>query len=99
VHLGAKSGVWHLTLKDDPQHLVCEQCAKAITVPIEEFASTYEMLKENYGFQANTRHFAILGHCSTCGLPASHQSLAEGYRWARVRGSTSTQIGWTAPST
>jgi Fur family ferric uptake transcriptional regulator len=68
VHLGAgQAGMWHLTVDQDHQHLVCENCGKTVDVPANEIELTYALLRKKYGFTPNTHHFTILGYCEDCG--------------------------------
>lgn len=67
-----KSGMWHITLDHDHEHLVCELCGNTIEIPDTEFAPFYESLRRRYGFQINLHHFAFLGSCSDCGPQTDH---------------------------
>lgn len=79
VHFGSgQPRLWHLTVTDDHEHLVCESCGKTIEVPRAEFAPLYEVLHSKYGFRPNGHHFAFLGFCDECGpAEADHHHSGE----------------------
>ncbi len=67
-----QSGKWHVTLSHNHEHLVCEFCAKTITIPQTEVAPLFDLLRRKYGFQTNPHHFAFLGFCEDCGPQNDH---------------------------
>ncbi len=66
VHLGHSAAVYHLSGKTH-HHLVCESCGRVQEVPEATLAAIARKLRHDFGFSANLRHFAISGHCETCG--------------------------------
>jgi Fe2+ or Zn2+ uptake regulation protein len=65
VHLAHGPAVYHLA-EDDHQHLVCEQCGRVEELPAERLRTFARMLRDDFGFEINRRHFAIAGVCSAC---------------------------------
>ena len=60
------STVYRTLDEDDHQHLVCEQCGRVEELPAERLRTFARMLRDDFGFEMNRRHFAIVGVCSTC---------------------------------
>jgi Fur family ferric uptake transcriptional regulator len=56
---------WHLTERSH-QHLVCDTCGAVEEVSSPAFARLASALARDHGFQADLRHVAIAGVCSTC---------------------------------
>lgn len=73
VQLGHVPGLWHLTVHHDHQHLVCEDCGRTITVPMDVFKNTYDSLRKSYGFIPNNHNLAVLGCCADCS-PKKHSA-------------------------
>lgn len=67
-----RSGKWHVTLSHDHEHLVCEYCAKTITIPDVEVAPLFELFRRKYGFHTSPHHFAFVGFCEDCGPQNDH---------------------------
>lgn len=65
VHLAHGPAVYHLA-EDDHQHLVCERCGNVEELPAERLRSFARMLREDFGFHVDRRHFAIVGLCRAC---------------------------------
>ena len=73
IHLGnARAGMWHLTLKQNHEHLICERCRETIEVPRADFGSLFDMLLSKYGFRPSPHHFAFLGLCGKCAEVRRH---------------------------
>ncbi len=65
AHLGHGPAVYHFA--DDPHHhLVCDSCHAVIQVPDATFEELRHRLLDEFGFQMDRRHFAVLGRCSAC---------------------------------
>lgn len=56
---------WHLTDRSH-QHLVCERCETVEEISNPAFARLATTLARDHGFEADLRHLAINGVCSTC---------------------------------
>ena len=65
VHLGHGRAVYHLT-DESHQHLFCERCERVQEVPISKLRPLFGMLEDEFGFELDRRHFAIVGHCRAC---------------------------------
>jgi Fe2+ or Zn2+ uptake regulation protein len=68
VHLGHGRAVYHLT-DESHQHLFCEQCERVQELPIAKLAPLFAVLEEEYAFELDRRHFAIVGRCRECAGP------------------------------
>ncbi len=67
IRLGVgQPSMWHVTLDHGHKHLVCEGCRTTIEVPESDFLPLYDLLRDKYGFQPGTHHFAYLGYCRDC---------------------------------
>lgn len=64
-HLGHGPATYHLAAGAHA-HLVCQDCGTAVGAPDELFASLAVAARERFGFEIDTRHFAILGRCADC---------------------------------
>lgn len=65
VHLGHGRAVYHLA-DSNHQHLVCESCEAVEEIPLAKLESLVEILERQYGFEVDTKHFAIVGLCRDC---------------------------------
>ena len=45
------------------RHLVCEECGRIRDVPAVEFDALVERMREEYGFELNLGHAALVGRC------------------------------------
>ncbi len=64
-HLGHGPATYHLAAGAHC-HFVCQECGKAVEAPDELFVELAEAARRRYGFEIDTRHFAILGRCAAC---------------------------------
>ena len=64
-HLGHGPATYHLA-EGAHCHFVCQECGTAVEAPDELFHSLAEAARRRYGFEIDTRHFAILGRCTAC---------------------------------
>lgn len=79
IQLGnGQPGMWHVTIRHDHEHLLCERCGTTIEVPRAEFAVLYDTLRAKYGFQASDHHFAYLGVCEECDPLPGHPHAPHG---------------------
>ena len=65
VHLAHGPAVFHLA-EDDHQHLVCERCGRVEELPADRLRTFARMLRDDFGFHIQRRHFAIVGVCGAC---------------------------------
>jgi len=64
-HLGHGPATYHLAAGAHC-HFVCQDCGAAVEAPDELFVGLAGAARDRYGFEIDTRHFAILGHCADC---------------------------------
>jgi len=64
-HLGHGPATYHLA-EGAHAHFVCQECGTAVEAPDELFRSLAEAARSRYGFELDTRHFAIQGRCAAC---------------------------------
>jgi Fur family ferric uptake transcriptional regulator len=57
---------YHLLEKGHHHHLICNKCGKVIELPESLLAELKKKLIENYQFQADIKHLALFGTCSSC---------------------------------
>jgi Fur family ferric uptake transcriptional regulator len=65
THLSHGPAIFHLA-GDDHQHLVCEQCGRVVEVSPETLAPFLSAVNEEFGFEVDQRHFALVGVCASC---------------------------------
>jgi len=68
-HLGHGPATYHLEAQAHC-HFVCQDCGTTVEAPDELFNSLAEAARDRYDFVIDTRHFAILGRCASCGAGA-----------------------------
>ena len=64
-HLGHGPATYHLASAAHG-HFVCQECGVAVEAPDELFRSLARAARTRYGFELDTRHFAVLGRCAAC---------------------------------
>lgn len=64
-HLGHGPATYHLAAGAHC-HFVCQECGATVEAPDELFAGLASAALGRFGFEIDTRHFAILGHCVNC---------------------------------
>lgn len=64
-HLGHGPATYHLS-EGAHCHFVCQDCGTAVEAPDELFTTLADAARDRYGFEIDTRHFAILGRCANC---------------------------------
>jgi Fur family ferric uptake transcriptional regulator len=64
-HLGHGPAVYHLA-DDVHHHLVCEDCGAVTEAAGSLFAGLESALRREYGFEMESRHFAVTGRCRAC---------------------------------
>jgi Fur family ferric uptake transcriptional regulator len=64
-HLGHGPATYHLA-EGAHCHFVCQDCGAAVEAPDELFVGLAQAARDRYGFEIDTRHFAILGRCADC---------------------------------
>ncbi len=57
---------YHVAEKGHHHHLICRGCGKTVDLEDSALHSLRDGLLHEYGFDADLRHLAISGMCSTC---------------------------------
>lgn len=65
THLGHGRAVYHLA-DEGHEHLYCERCGAVVELPPRKLDTVARMLKRDFDFEINRRHFAIGGVCAAC---------------------------------
>src|SRR5262245_4392324 len=65
THLGHGPAVYHLA-DGAHHHLVCESCGAVIEAPSALFDELSKTIRDSYGFEVSSRHFAVIGRCAAC---------------------------------
>lgn len=66
THLGHGAPTYHVADDADHLHLVCRDCGQVQHVD-ESVAEPLETaLRNEHGFEADVRHFALYGRCAAC---------------------------------
>jgi Fe2+ or Zn2+ uptake regulation protein len=65
THLGHGPAVFRMTT-DAHDHLVCERCGSVTDVPSKLFRPVRRRMRDDYGFELGSQHFAITGVCAGC---------------------------------
>jgi Fe2+ or Zn2+ uptake regulation protein len=68
IHLGHGRAVYHLA-NDTHHHLFCEKCEKVEEIPLSALGPFWAMVEDEFEFQIDRRHFAIVGRCRDCQSP------------------------------
>ncbi len=63
VHLGHGPGVIHMSDRSAHHHLVCEVCGRTVDLPLREIDDLVGRIESQYGFRADSVHFALVGRC------------------------------------
>ena len=64
-HLGHGPATYHLAAGAHC-HFVCQDCGTAVEAPDELFTGLADAAMSRFGFEIDTRHFAIFGRCTDC---------------------------------
>jgi len=69
---------YHLASEGLHQHLVCRECGSARELDVRVVQPLAETLKQEYGFEADIAHFAIVGLCAGCSHKGGQTSHSHG---------------------
>lgn len=64
-HLSHGAAIFHLA-DDVHQHLVCDRCGKVTEVAPDRLKPFFDAMREEFGFEIDSRHFALVGLCEAC---------------------------------
>lgn len=62
---------WHLADEHRHGHLVCRSCGAEQEVPMSVLEPLAKRLRQEYGFQADLAHSAVVGTCRACASVSS----------------------------
>jgi Fe2+ or Zn2+ uptake regulation protein len=65
VHLGHGPAVYHFA-DDRHHHLVCDRCGHVAELPDDVLRPLRRRLRDEFGFDVEPRHFALVGRCVGC---------------------------------
>jgi Fur family ferric uptake transcriptional regulator len=65
VHLGHGRAIYHLT-DEIHHHAVCERCGAVVQLPVALFGALHRRLVDEFGFEVDGYHFALVGRCAPC---------------------------------
>ncbi len=65
VHLGHGRAIYHLT-DEIHHHAVCERCGAVVQLPVALFGQLHRQLVDDFGFEVDGYHFALVGRCAPC---------------------------------
>jgi len=61
---------YHLASENPHQHMVCRRCGSTREIEVSVLDPVDRHLREQYGFEADLAHFAIVGICGSCAATA-----------------------------
>ena len=64
--MGTGSAVYELLADGLHHHLVCQDCAKVITIDDDAIQSLFRNIAQQYDFQVATNHLILFGRCAQC---------------------------------
>jgi Fur family transcriptional regulator, ferric uptake regulator len=66
AHIGHGPPTYHAVDEQVHIHLVCDRCAKVLSVPATSAASFVTQLESEYGFRTDISHVSVHGLCESC---------------------------------
>jgi Fur family ferric uptake transcriptional regulator len=66
AHIGHGPPTYHAVDDDMHIHLVCDRCAKVVSVPAAAAESFVATLQREYGFRTDVSHVSMHGLCESC---------------------------------
>lgn len=70
IDMGGGRAEYELVGQEAHYHLICRVCKQVTSVDTTFFRPLRDALYEQYGFDADIRHFAVFGVCGVCGARA-----------------------------
>jgi Fe2+ or Zn2+ uptake regulation protein len=77
--LGHGCSEYEIVGEEPHHHLVCQHCGRMIELDDAYLATVAESIRQDFGFDPTSTHFAIFGICQAC-REEQDQALAEGER-------------------
>lgn len=69
THLSDRAPTYHSARAAEHFHLVCRNCRRVTSVPLERVAAFAAQLRTEQGFVADVGHLAVFGECEDCSAP------------------------------
>lgn len=66
VHLAHGAGLYALADGAEREYLYCERCGSVTAVDVTTLDPVRQLIREQFGFDAQFTHFAIVGSCAPC---------------------------------
>jgi Fur family ferric uptake transcriptional regulator len=66
AHIGHGPPTYHAVDDDVHIHLVCDRCARVVSVPANTAGDFVANLERNYGFRTDISHVSVHGLCQSC---------------------------------
>jgi Fur family ferric uptake transcriptional regulator len=66
AHIGHGPPTYHSVDDEVHIHLVCDRCARVLSVPAQVAAPFVDALDADYGFRTDIAHVSVHGLCSDC---------------------------------
>jgi len=66
AHIGHGPPTYHAVDEHVHIHLVCDRCAKVVSVPAVTAEAFVEGLERDYGFRTDISHVSVHGLCESC---------------------------------
>lgn len=66
AHIGHGPPTYHAVDDDVHIHLVCDRCAKVLSVPARSAEGFVAQLEADYGFRTDISHVSVHGLCEAC---------------------------------
>ena len=66
AHIGHGPPTYHSVDEHVHIHLVCDRCAKVLSVPASVASDFVHRLESEYGFRTDISHVSVHGLCGTC---------------------------------
>ncbi len=67
THLPHGAAVYHLSDSPPHTHLVCDTCGSVTSLGTDTMHAMEDQIRITTGFSPDLAHFAISGHCESCG--------------------------------
>ena len=66
AHIGHGPPTYHAVDEHVHIHLVCDRCAKVVSVPASTATDFVDRLETDYGFRTDISHVSVHGLCKSC---------------------------------
>lgn len=80
THLSDRAPTYHSARAAEHFHLICRNCRRVTSVPLERAETFAAQLRTEHGFVADVGHLAVFGQCEDCRVavdPATGSGAAD----------------------